>query len=68
MLTSRNAQRGAWFVLDDGAKLRADAPQLWLPPPGRREIVLVDARGRELDRVRFEVRGLRPVRLTAAVR
>jgi hypothetical protein len=32
---------------------------MWLPPPGRRELVLKSADGKELDRVRFEVRGLR---------
>jgi len=31
---------------------------MWLPPPGRREVVLKSAEGRELDRVRFEVRGI----------
>ncbi len=34
----------------------------WMPMPGRHELVLLDDRGRELQRVRFEVRGagLRP--------
>ena len=29
----------------------------WMPMPGRHELTLLDARGRELQRVRFEVRG-----------
>ena len=57
-LTARGAQQDAWFVLDDGRRARADAPFLWLPQPGRREVALLDAAGKELDRVRFEVRGL----------
>ena len=32
---------------------------LWAPQSGRHELVLVDAGGEELDRVRFEVRGAR---------
>ncbi|KFB68808.1 MAG: Membrane carboxypeptidase/penicillin-binding protein PbpC [Candidatus Accumulibacter vicinus] len=56
---ARTAVRGHWFELDDGTRLRADALQLWPPTPGRHEVVLVDAKGTELDRVRFEVRGLR---------
>ena len=47
------------FVLDDGRQSRADRPLMWLPPPGKREVVLTSADGKELDRVRFEVRGLR---------
>jgi penicillin-binding protein 1C len=58
-LTARATQQGAWFVLDDGRRARADAPLLWLPQPGVREAALLDAAGNELDRVRFEVRGLR---------
>jgi penicillin-binding protein 1C len=61
-LTARGVQPGARFVLDDGRRVSADAPFLWLPRPGGRQIVLVDAAGNVLDRVRFEVRGLRPAR------
>ena len=57
-LTASGAQSGAQFVLDDGRRVRADAPFLWLPPPGSRQILLVDKRGNELDRVRFDVRGI----------
>ena len=53
------AQPGTWLKLDDGRRVRADAPHLWLPQTGRRGAVLVDAKGNEIDRVRFEVRGLR---------
>ena len=35
----------------------ADQPVLWAPQPGRHDLVLVDAGGEELDRIRFEVRG-----------
>ena len=60
-LSARGAQHGAFFVLDDGRRVPADAPFLWLPQPGVRSIALVDGAGAELDRVRFEVRGLRRV-------
>ena len=62
VVTARGAPRGAKLVLEDGTRARADRPLLWLPDPGRRQIALVSADGRELDRVRFEVRGLRSVR------
>ena len=65
-LTAGGAQQGAGFVLDDGRRVAADAPFLWLPEPGRREVVLIDAAGSELDRVRFEVRGLRRARALRA--
>jgi len=42
----------------DGATLGTpDQPVLWAPQPGRHDLVLVDAGGEELDRIRFEVRG-----------
>jgi penicillin-binding protein 1C len=56
-LSARGGGADTWFVLDDGRRARADAPFLWLPPPGRRQVMLVDGRGNELDRVRFDVRG-----------
>ena len=46
------------LVLGDGRKARADKPVMWLPQPGRQEVVLQAADGKELDRLRFEVRGL----------
>ncbi|HYH44002.1 MAG TPA: penicillin-binding protein 1C, partial [Burkholderiales bacterium] len=60
VVKTRGAPRGARLVLEDGREVRADRPALWLPTPGRREVVLRAADGKELDRVRFEVRGLRP--------
>ena len=62
VVSMQGGRQGAKFLLDDGRQVRADAPYPWLPPPGRHQIALLDAAGRELDRVRFEVRGLRPVR------
>jgi penicillin-binding protein 1C len=44
-----------WRIL--GATPEAVADALWQPRAGRFELALVDADGRELDRVRFEVRG-----------
>ena len=42
----------------DGATVGVpDQPVLWAPQPGRHDLVLVDAGGEELDRIRFEVRG-----------
>ena len=60
VVSARGAPRGAKLVLEDGREVRADRPALWLPAPGRREVVLRAANGQELDRVRFEVRGLKP--------
>jgi hypothetical protein len=40
-------------------RVPAEVPFLWPPQPGRRQLVLVDAAGNPLDRIRFEVRGLR---------
>jgi len=59
-LTARGVNRKTRFVLDDGRRVRADAPFLWLPPPGRRRVELVDGAGKKMDSVEFEVRGLRP--------
>jgi len=65
-VSARGAGEGSVFALDDGSRAPADAPYLWLPRPGTRSIALVDAAGKELDRVRFEVRGLRRGRPTKA--
>ncbi len=62
VLTARGAPRGARFVLDDGREAPAGRALLWLPEPGSREVLLKNAEGEELDRVRFEVRGLRRTR------
>ncbi len=48
---------GQRWQLDGEAIGMADQPVLWPPQPGRHDLVLVDARGEEMDRVRFEVRG-----------
>jgi penicillin-binding protein 1C len=61
-LTARGAPRGSRFVFEDGRTARADKPLMWLPQPGRRVVVLAAADGKELDRVRFEVRGLQAKR------
>ena len=58
MVTARGAPKNARFVFE-GWHARADRPLMWLPQPGRREVVLQSADGKELDRVQFEVRGLR---------
>ena len=58
-LTVRGPAEGLSLVTDDGRRAPADTPFLWLPQPGSRQVALIDARGTELDRVRFEVRGLR---------
>jgi penicillin-binding protein 1C len=42
----------------DGEVLGApEEPVFWAPRPGHHDLVLIDAGGAELDRVRFEVRG-----------
>ena len=48
---------GQRWQLDGEAVGAPDQPVLWAPRPGRHDLVLVDAGGEELDRVRFEVRG-----------
>ena len=61
-LRARGAPQGTSFLLEDGRQVPADAPFLWLPQPGAKQVALVDASGTEIDRVRFEVRGLRRLR------
>jgi len=51
-----NAEASLRWRLDD-VPLEAAAEALWKPVPGRHRLALVDAAGRELDRVQFEVRG-----------
>ncbi|HKB82261.1 MAG TPA: penicillin-binding protein 1C, partial [Burkholderiales bacterium] len=48
---------GQRWELDGETLGTLDQPVLWAPRPGRHDLVLVDAGGVELDRVRFEVRG-----------
>ena len=47
---------GRWVL--NGRALGAAEAGRWLPRPGRHELVLRTPDGRDLDRVRFEVRGL----------
>lgn len=44
-----------WRIVGTAPEEVADA--LWQPRPGRFELALIDPQGRELDRIRFEVRG-----------
>jgi hypothetical protein len=67
MVTARGAPKGARFVFEDGRQAGADKPAMWLPQPGKREVVLESADGKELDRVKFEVRGLSAKRQTGKV-
>lgn len=47
--------RGQWLL--DGRRLGHGERIRWAPWPGRHELRLVDEGGREVERVRFEVRG-----------
>ncbi|HEY8973212.1 MAG TPA: penicillin-binding protein 1C, partial [Burkholderiaceae bacterium] len=47
---------GAWWRLD-GKPLGAARPLPWAPWPGHHELALVDATGKALDTVTFDVRG-----------
>ncbi|HRH81497.1 MAG TPA: penicillin-binding protein 1C [Thiobacillaceae bacterium] len=51
--TAENPPAGATWRLDGWTLDGGD----WPPVPGRHELQLLDRQGRELDRVRFEVRG-----------
>jgi penicillin-binding protein 1C len=59
VFAAEGARPGMWLQFDDGRRVRADAPHLALPEPGVREVALIAQDGRELDRVRYEVRGFR---------
>jgi len=56
-LQATAAATGLRWVLDGTVIADAAADPLWAPRPGRHRLVLVDARGREVDAVAFEVRG-----------
>ena len=45
------------WTLDGTALGGAGERVLWAPRPGKHRLALVDARGREVDAVSFEVRG-----------
>ena len=47
-----------WHLNDEALSADAGGMVLWKPVPGRFELVLSDAAGVVLDRVRFEVRGV----------
>ena len=51
---------GQRWQLDGETLGKPDQPVLWAPQPGRHDLVLMDASGEVLDRVRFEVRGAHP--------
>ncbi len=59
-------ERGTWVL--DGRRLGTAASLRWAPWPGRHELTLLDARGRALQTVRFEVRGATLKSAAAAVR
>jgi penicillin-binding protein 1C len=48
---------GASWRIDGRPAGAADGVALWAPAPGRHRLALLDAGGREVDAVRFEVRG-----------
>ncbi|MET0333053.1 MAG: penicillin-binding protein 1C [Rhizobacter sp.] len=48
-------ERGVWML--DGKRIGEGARLSWSPWPGRHELQLVGRDGREIQRVRFEVRG-----------
>jgi penicillin-binding protein 1C len=56
LLQAEPADAALSWSLDGEALGSAGEPRLWAPVRGRHELVLVDARGRALDRVEFVVR------------
>lgn len=52
-------EAGWRWQVDEAAPVSAHHPYLWLPRPGRHRLALLDAGGRELEAVRFEVRALK---------
>ncbi len=56
-LQATAAEAALRWVLDGAVLADAAADALWAPRPGRHRLALVDARGREVDAVTFEVRG-----------
>ncbi|WP_333687929.1 penicillin-binding protein 1C [Methylococcus capsulatus] len=59
ILRARPARAGISFFLDGRPVGPAEAPVKWSPEPGGHVLKLMDDRGRTLDLVRFEVRGMR---------
>jgi len=56
-LRASGAGSGGSWRIDGRLAGSADGVALWQPAPGRHRLALLDAEGRELDAVRFEVRG-----------
>lgn len=55
---SSAAEKDWRWRMDRQALGRTIGGATWLPQPGRHRLSLEDARGRELDAVRFEVRAI----------
>ncbi len=53
-------EAGRWML--DGRRIGQGSRVSWAPWPGKHELVLADAQGRELQRVHFEVRGAQVAR------
>lgn len=58
-IRTAGAPLGAQLLADAERAAAADEPYLWSPSPGRHDVRLIDAKGKELDRVQVTVRGLR---------
>lgn len=56
---ARPARSGTSFLLDDRPMGGAGNPVKWRPEPGSHVLKLKDSRGRILDTVKFQVRGLK---------
>ncbi|HKY91426.1 MAG TPA: penicillin-binding protein 1C, partial [Nevskiaceae bacterium] len=53
------ASKALRLLLDRQVLGTAEKPRLWTPIPGDHDLVLLDADGRELDAIRFSVRGVK---------
>jgi penicillin-binding protein 1C len=56
-LRASGAGSGGSWRIDGRLAGDTDGVALWMPAPGRHRLALLDAAGREVDAVRFEVRG-----------
>ncbi|MDF9393423.1 MULTISPECIES: penicillin-binding protein 1C [Methylococcus] len=59
ILRARPARSGISFLLDGKSVGYAETPMKWPPEPGDHVLKLTDDRGRTLDSVKFQVRGMR---------
>lgn len=57
LISARGAGPGTRLLLNDTLLGPASSRQLWQPRPGAWYVTLQDARGREIDRILFTVRG-----------